>query len=43
MFLHADSVTPQDFDEILNECLQAPGNVGGAFAFDVDIFHPELW
>ncbi|XP_064605090.1 uncharacterized protein LOC135470208 [Liolophura sinensis] len=43
LFLHADSVVPEDFDETLNECLQVPGNVGGAFAFDVDILYPELW
>ena len=38
MFLHADTIVPQDFDKSVRGCLQSEASVAiGAFSFELDI------
>ncbi|XP_048252850.1 uncharacterized protein LOC124136871 isoform X1 [Haliotis rufescens] len=41
LFLHADTLLPQDFDVLSCEALATPGNVASAFNLDFDGLHPE--
>ena len=37
LFVHADTTLPKNFDVVAKECLQVPGNVAGAFGFQLDV------
>ncbi|KAK3602940.1 hypothetical protein CHS0354_039358 [Potamilus streckersoni] len=41
LFLHADTIVPNNFDKLAEQCLFKPGNVAGAFLFDLDLFHQD--
>ncbi|XP_060080950.1 uncharacterized protein LOC132560301 [Ylistrum balloti] len=41
MFIHGDSILPQNYNKAAYRCLQRPGVVAGAFQFATDLVHNQ--
>ncbi|XP_033745437.1 uncharacterized protein LOC117330962 [Pecten maximus] len=43
MFIHGDSILPQNYNEAAFRCLRQPGVVAGAFRFGLDLVHSKVF